>query len=138
MGLVRLPEIEDYWKQDPLFYYAPITDRIPRDQFRDISRYLYFCDNSTMAKRGQQGYDRLGKVRPLKTSIMDNYQPSRDIVVDEAMIPFLGQSCLKQFFPNKPVKQGKVLCLADSTNGYVHNFDVFTGKRSNSSEGTWE
>ena len=141
MGLVRLPEIEDYWKQDPFFHYAPIADRIPRDRFRDISRYLHFCDNSTLAKRGQQGYDRLGKVRPMlnaiKTSVMDNYQPSRDIVVDEAMIPFQGQSCLKQFLPNKPVKQGiKVWCLADSTNGYVHNFDVYTGKGSNSSEGT--
>ena len=52
MGLVQLPEIEDYWKQDPFFHYAPIADRIPRDRFRDISRYLHFCDNSTLAKRG--------------------------------------------------------------------------------------
>ena len=141
MGLVQLPEIEDYWKQNPFFHYAPIADRIPRDRFRDISRYLHFCDNSTLAKRGQQGYDRLGKVRPvlnaIKASIMDNYQPSRDIVVDEAMIPFQGQSSLKQYLPNKPVKRGiKVWCLADSTNGYVQNFNVYTGKGSNSSEGT--
>ena len=73
----------------------------------------------------------------IKASIMDNYQPSRDIVVDEAMIPFQGQSSLKQYLPNKPVKRGiKVWCLADSTNGYVQNFDVYTGKGSNSSEGT--
>ena len=141
MGLVRLPEIEDYWKQDPFFHYAPIADRIPRDRFRDISRYLHFCDNSTLAKRGEQGYDRLGKVRPvinaINASVKNNYQPSRDIVVDEAMIPFQGESCLKQFLPKKPVKRGiKVWCLADSTNGYVHNFDVYTGKGSQSSEGT--
>ena len=51
MGLVRLPEIEDYWKQDPFFHHAPIAGRIPRDQVRDISRYLQFCDNSTLATR---------------------------------------------------------------------------------------
>ena len=118
-----------------------IADRIPRDRFRDISRYFHFCNNSTLERRGQQGYDRLGKVRPvlnaIKASIMDNYQPSRDIVVDEAMIPFQGQSFHKQYLPNKPVKRGiKVWCLADSTNGYVQNYDVYTGKGSNSSEGT--
>ena len=47
MGLVWLPEIEDYWKQDCFFHYAPIADQISRDRFREISRYLHFCDNST-------------------------------------------------------------------------------------------
>ena len=55
--------------------------------------------------------------------------PSRDIVVDEAMIPFQGRSSLKQFMPMKPVKRGiKVLCLADISNGFVANFEVYTGR----------
>ena len=57
------------------------------------------------------------------------YVPSRDIVVDEAMIPFQGRSSLKQFMPMKPVKRGiKVWCLADSSNGFVANFEVYTGR----------
>ena len=55
------------------------------------------------------------------------YIPSRDIVVDESMIPFQGRSSLKQLMPMKPVKRGiKVWCLAYSSNGFVANFEVYT------------
>ena len=67
MGINILPSIKDYWKRDPLFHYAPITDRIIRDCFLEISRYLHFVDNNTLQPRGSDGYDRLGKVRPLIT-----------------------------------------------------------------------
>ena len=55
--------------------------------------------------------------------------------MDEAMIPFQGRSCLKQYLPKKPVKCGiKVWCLADSTNGYVQRFDVYTGQSGEDSD----
>ncbi|XP_049861702.1 piggyBac transposable element-derived protein 4-like [Schistocerca gregaria] len=45
------------------------------------------------------------------------------------MIPFKGQSSLKQYMLLKPVKRGyKVWCLADSETGYVIKFDIYTGK----------
>ena len=133
MGLVHLPAIEDYWKNDPYFHYHPIASRISRDRFRDISRYLHFTNNTRLACRGETGYDRLGKVRPViecvQKAMREAYIPSRDIVVDEAMIPFQGRSSLKQFMPMKPVKRGiKVWCLADSSNGFVANFEVYTGR----------
>nr|CAH7727890.1 unnamed protein product [Callosobruchus chinensis] len=44
------------------------------------------------------------------------------------MIKFKGRSSLKQFMPKKPVKWGyKVWSLADSE-GYLYNFDIYTGK----------
>ena len=48
MGLVKLPSLEDYWKVDPFLHYAPIADRIARQRFRDISRYLHFVDNASL------------------------------------------------------------------------------------------
>ena len=65
----------------------------------------------------------------MKCSIRAVYEPSQEIVVDEAMIPFQGRSSIKQYMKSKPVKRGiKVWCLADSANGYIANFDVYTGK----------
>lgn len=53
---------------------------------------------------------------------------------DEAMIPFQGRSSMKQYLPKKPVKRGiKVWCQADSSNGYVHRYDVYTGQSWNDS-----
>lgn len=50
------------------------------------------------------------------------------------MIKFKGISSLKQYMPLKPVKRGfKVLVRADSTSGYVYQFEVYTGKNSDNS-----
>ena len=114
-------------------YHFPIADRITRDRFRHISRYLHFVENATLTPRRSPGYDRLEKVRPvidhLSSRFSDLYDPHREVAVDEAMIKFTGRSTLKQFMPMKPVKRGiKVWALADSHNGYFHKFQVYTGK----------
>ena len=45
------------------------------------------------------------------------------------MIPFKGQSSLKQYMPKKPVKRGfKVWVRVDSLNGYICQFAVYVGK----------
>ena len=133
MGINHLPALDDYWSKDPMYHYSPIADRITRDRFCDISRYLHFIENATLTPRGSPGYDRLGKVRPvidhLSSRFSDLYDPHREVAVNEAMINFTGRSTLKQFMPMKPVKRGiKVWALADSHNGYFHKFQVYTGK----------
>ena len=69
-----------------------MADRISRDRFREVSRYLHFVDNDTLVPRGEEGHDSLGKVRPLidhlSTKFAEVYQPHRDVAVDEAMIKF--------------------------------------------------
>ena len=53
----------------------------------------------------------------------------KECVVDEAMIAFQGRWCLKQYLPKKPIKRGiKAWCLADSSNGYIQKFEVYTGR----------
>ena len=133
MGINRLPALDDYWSSDHTLRYSPIADRISRDRFREISRYLHFADNSTLVPKGSPGYDRLGKVRPvidhLSKQFADIYEPHKEVAVDEAMIKFTGRSAVKQYMPMKPVKRGiKVWVLADSHNGYFHTFQVYTGK----------
>ena len=140
MGLVPMPAIDDYWKLDPHFNFGPISSHISRNRFREISRFLHFVDNATLPTRGEEGYDKLGKVRPIidavSAAIRVSYAPSKEIAVDEAMIAFQGLSAIKQYMPLKPVKRGiKVWCLADSNNGYIHAFDVYTGKTETKEDG---
>ena len=116
--------------------YAPIADRIPRDRFRELSRYLHSVDNDTLVPRDSPGYDRLGKVQPLINHLSNKfeelYQPHREVAINEAMIKFQGWSSLKQYNPMKPIKRGiKVWVLADSHNGYFMKFQVYTTKESN-------
>ena len=132
MGINRLPEIRDYWSVNENLRYAPIADRISRDRFEEITRYLHFVDNNSLPSRGEEGYSRLQKVDPvisaLKVKFQAAYYPNCQVSIDEAMIPFKGRSSMKQYLPLKPVKRGfKVWAMADSLNGYLVDFNVYTG-----------
>ena len=90
MAMNNLPSIDDYWRRDPFLRYSPVANRISRDRFRELSRYLHFTDNDTLVPRGSPGHDRLGKVRPfidhLASRFTEMYQPHCEVSVDEAMI----------------------------------------------------
>ena len=138
-GLVSLPAMDDYWHRHPLLHYSPIADRISRDRFRDIHRFLHFADNSVLLTRDNPSYDHLGKVRPILERLQERftnmYQPHCENAIDEAMIPFQGRSSLKQYMPAKPVKRGiKVWCRVDLHNGNMCEVQVYTG-RSERAEG---
>ena len=135
MAISHVPALDDYWKKDPVLRYNPVAERIPRDRFRDITRYLHFADNSTLVPRGSPGHDRLGKVRPVLSRLGERfaslYDPSKHLSADEAMIKFQGRSFLKQYMPMKPVKRGiKVWVLADSTTGYFSRVEIYTGRQA--------
>ncbi len=79
-------------RKNPIINYSPIADRISRDRFREISRYLHFADNATLAPRTSPQYDHLGKIRPILDYFLTRFSvvftPGKDLAVDEAMINF--------------------------------------------------
>ena len=64
----------------------------------------------------------------MKPGFQSVYYPHSQLSADEAMIPFKGRSSMKQYLPMKPVKRGfKVWAMADALNGYLYDFNVYTG-----------
>ena len=110
MGVNPMHSFTDYCSRDDAYHCGAMTKRISRDRFKEISRYLHFADNSTLAPSGTPRYDRLGKVRPLLEHLQERfkvvYNPGEHLAVDKAMIKFLGRSTLKQYMPKKPIKRG--------------------------------
>lgn len=132
MGMNKLPETRDCWSTDPSLHYVPVADRISRDRFEELTRYLHFVDNQTLPARGQPGFSRLQKVDPvvsvIKSKLMDIYSPHCQVSVDEAMIPFKGRSSMKQYLPLKPIKRGfKMWVLGDAINGYFCDIIPYVG-----------
>ena len=91
MGITKLPDLYDYWSTTDTLHYFPVASRIPRKRFLEIQRYLHFSDNDSIIPHGQEGYDRLAKVRPVidfvRTSFLQNYHPHKENAVDEAIPP---------------------------------------------------
>lgn len=62
MGINHLPEIRDYWSRDPRLHYSPISDRISRERYEEISRYLHFVYNDTLPLKEGSGYQQLQNI----------------------------------------------------------------------------
>ena len=139
MGINKLPALRDNWKKDPPYHYSPVASRISLDRYTDILRYLHFVDNSTLPPRTSPSYDKLCHIRPVIDLVCaackSCFIPGVYQSIDEAMIPFKGRSCLKQYMPLKPTKRGiKVWVRSDSATGYVCEFEVYTGRQGSTVE----
>ena len=67
----------------------------------------------------------------LINTFLSLYNPHRENFIDEAMVGFKGRSSLKQYVPKNPLSEA---CRADSKNGYICSFQVYTGKEGDSTE----
>lgn len=133
MGVKRMPSLRDYWSSNILLGCPEIVSNWPYQQFRALLSNLHFNDNSTAVPRGEPGFDKCHKIRPILEKVAKNcltkYHPNRELSIDEAMVGFKGRSSLKQYLPMKPTKRGfKVWCICESTSGYMLNFNVYCGK----------
>ena len=106
MGINKLPDLYDYWSTNELYHYFPIASRITRKRFLELSRFLHFADNGIIPSRGEPGYDRLAKVRPViemvHQSFLSSYNPHCENSIDEAMIKFKGRSMLSNTCQKSP------------------------------------
>ena len=78
--------------------------------------------------------DKLHKIRPILDRVIKNfmaaYTPNINISIDESIIAFKGRLSWIQYMPKKPHKWGmKAWVLADSSNGYVWKWELYTGKQ---------
>lgn len=139
MGVHKLPSVEDYWSLHPLLGAPGIVQGMSIRRFKALQSCLHLNDNSKAKKRGEPGYDKLYKIRPMVESIRANcrryYRLHREISIDEAMVGFKGRSSMKQYCPMKPTKRGyKVWALCDAHNGYLYNFEVYCGATPGATE----
>lgn len=133
MGFHNLPSMRLYWSREKNFHVSRISGVMSMRRFLKIMRFLHVHDNEKMIPRGNMGYDRLFKIRPLLTHFSHVFRsvfcPHRQLSIDESMIAFKGRSTLKQYMPLKPIKRGfKVWVICCAVTGYMLNFDVYEGK----------
>ena len=104
-----------------------------------ILKFLHLNDVEAQPVGGDPTYDKLYKVRPFMDLVLENfqsaYQPHQHISIDESVISYKGRLSFIQYLPKKPHKWGlKAWVLADSTNGYVWGWKLYTGKEGGTTE----
>ena len=73
MGMVRLPALADYRKQDPLSQCTIISESMACDRFFEIYRFLHFVDINTMPLPTDENYDKLNWIRKILTLIEERF-----------------------------------------------------------------
>lgn len=103
-----------------------------------LIHHLHLNDATKEPKKGEPGYDKLYKIRPLLDNLSETFrnswEPNQNQSIDESMIKFKGRSSLKQYIPNKPIKRGYKVWVRADQSGFICEFQIYTGKITNSKE----
>ena len=85
MGINNLPRIAMYWSTDPFIGNTGIQSVMARNRFEELSQYLHFTNSETEPPRGDANFDRLFKIRPILSIVLNNiqnaYEPSKNLSV---------------------------------------------------------
>lgn len=139
MGLLSGKNILDYWSRKKIYSLPFPKSVMSRSRFNAIAWNLHLCDlkedRANALKKGTRDHDRLFKIKPLYTDIINAcktyFHPNRQLSVDERMVATRARISFKQYMKDKPTKWGyKLFVLADSACAYTWNFFVYEGKSS--------
>jgi hypothetical protein len=126
--------LKEYWNIDSEGAYSAMEFGafMSRDRFCVLWAHISFNDSNYENKRGEEGYDRLYKLRPLinllTRTFMRYWSPGTYMSVDEAMVASKHRSYMRQYMKAKLIKWGfKLWCLACPHTGYIYKFVPYVG-----------
>ncbi|CAB4039704.1 Hypothetical predicted protein [Paramuricea clavata] len=128
-GLVRVDTaVEKYWSTKTLYHGLWARKILSRKRYKALMAFLHVVDPAE-----EVASNKLRKVEEFLASFKERcrmlYQPYQNIAVDERMVKSKHRSGIRQYMKNKPTKWGiKLWVLADSSNGYTIDFNVYIGK----------
>ena len=128
-GIVRVSDtVDNYWSTRTPYHGLWGKSFMTRIRFRALMAMLHVVDPAN-----EPDGDKLRKINSLleffKSRCKDLYQPRQNVAVDERMVKSRHRSGIRQFNKDKPTRWGiKLWVLADSSNGYTIDFNVYIGK----------
>lgn len=107
-------------------------------RFSFLLSNLHLNDNILMPKKDFEGYDTLYKIRPYIEMLRQNYnsfyKPTKIQPIDESMVKYKRRISFKQYMPQKPIKRGYKIWVRADKEGYLCDFQIYTGKEGNKIE----
>lgn len=123
-GLVTVHHRSDYWRKKWPYNFPFPSNKMTRGRFEAILWSLHLSnpkeDEKNDSKRNTAEYNRLFKIKPLYTEIVDAcrvyFQPYQNISISERMVTTKAQINMKHYMRSKPTKWGyKLFVLVDAS-----------------------
>lgn len=126
-GYNSFPNAEDFWSTDEDLGCPLVKSTMSRNRFRDIKRYIHFCDNHNL----EEG-NKFAKVAPLYKELNKNLIKFKvfhaALSIDEAMVPYYGRHGSKMYIKGKPIRFGYKIWVLCSSDGYPYCLILYQGK----------
>ena len=128
-GLVRVgTSVDRYWSIKSLYHGLWARSILGRGRYKALMAMIHVVDPAAEAPD-----DKLRKVNTFidyfKGRCLSLYQPRQKVAIDERMVKSRHRSGIRQYIKDKPTKWGiKLWVLADSSNGYTIDFNVYIGR----------
>jgi len=131
IGIVKKPQIKDYWSTDELIETPIFAKTMSRNRFEEILRCLHFSDN----ENPPQGQTRLWKLGNFLPCLIKNFEacinPGEFLCVDESLLDFKGRLAFLQYNPLKRSRFGiKYFALVDCETKLLVKMIVYLGKQT--------
>ena len=98
-GIVKKPEISQYWSTDAFLRSPIFNEAMPRNRFQSLNEFLHFNDNSKYDIHDTTR-DRLYKVKLLVEYLVGKfkaaYTPDKNLSIDEKLLLWKGRLGFKQ------------------------------------------
>ena len=118
-GQLHASDVRWYWKRSFFMAMPNVASLMTRDTYLALDRYFH-AFNRKVIPRGNK--DRLIVVRPVLEYIRDRCKtlivPSKNLSLDEGMMPYKGRLSIKLYNPKKPKKY--VWCKVLLCDGVQH------------------
>ena len=133
-GYNTRPRQKMYWSKDDDVACPIVAKQMSRNRFEEIKSSLHFADNDHL----EHG-DKLAKVRPLQNEVKTSLQQfgifSKNLSIDEQMVPYFGRHSIKMFIRGKPIRFGYKNWVLASSSGYPYKFETYMGASEGSEKG---
>lgn len=127
MGNLGFPSIQHFWSTSPLYEHPIFSKTMARNRFQTILHCLCFYDANTDPTE-----HRLHKINNVLNHLLNNFSkvfsPGKNLSLDEAMVLWRGRLSFRQYIKNKRHKYGIKLYELCTSDGYILNILVYTGK----------
>jgi len=104
-GYAQLPQRRLYWDPSDDVHNEAVSGAMTRNRFEEIVMVVHVADNEKLPAN-----DHMAKVRPLfdlmNANFVKNFPASRNLSIDESMVPYYGRHSAKQFIRGKPIRFG--------------------------------
>jgi hypothetical protein len=129
---VKKNTLRSYWSERKSTETPFFRTIMPFKRFEKILSNLHFADNALLDKS-----DKLFKIRPIINYLKNKfttYRPNEELSIDESLMKFRGHLSYVQFNKSKRARFGiKIYKICESSSGYCLDFEIYTGKKTETS-----